>query len=168
MRTKEAVQKTINYLANNIPYAVRTSMQENENPRPVVVLDEWTRDDDEYHNTSRRGVLVDDQGNITDAVFHHYYDLRLDFKIRAGSEGTVYDVKNAFEDEVLYLHENPFELDDQINKVRYRDETGVTPHHDLDNSEGTLSAGMEIKSFRRRLEEVDVLETIDSETNVIN
>lgn len=160
MESKEAITTVRDYLDANVFASVRTSMQENENPRPVVVLDEWERDDKNFHNTTRRGVEVDDEGNITAAVFHHYYDLRIEFEVRTRDESRAYDTMEDVENSFLPLEENPSELHGDINKLRFRRGSGVDPHHNLERSEISLHATVEITSFKRRTRDVDVLEEV--------
>jgi hypothetical protein len=168
MIPKQAVTSLIYYLDEKVGPPVRTSMNEDEGTVPVVELEEWEKTNENYHNTISRGYLVDSNGDPVEEVFHKYYTLRVDLNVRTRGEEETYDVADLIETEVILLEEEPQLLHEHIREMRLGNTRGVTPHHTPEPSESSAMMNIEIDSFKRVTRDVDVLETIDSNTEVIN
>jgi hypothetical protein len=162
METKETIVTTLSYLDDRLSVPVGTSMGENHNPRPNIVLNDYTRQDRKYHNTMFRGYTFDENGEIDERAYHKHYSLRLDFRIRARGEERGHEVTEALENTLLPLEEDANLLDEDINSLTVRSVSGVNPHHDLDSSEGTFSVTVTIETFKRFYESVDVLEEVET------
>lgn len=168
MNPKEVVTSLIYYLDEKIGPPIRTSMNEDENPIPVVEIEDWEKTNKNHHNTASRGYLIDDTGDPTKEVLHKYYTLRIDFEVRTRGEERSYNVADLIESEVTILEEEPQLLHEEVNEVEFGDVRGVTPHHIPEPSESSVTLDIEIDSFKRVTRDVDVIEDIDSNTEVIN
>lgn len=164
MRPKQAVTSLVDFLQSNLLYPVRTSMQEDSNPRPVVVIDNWVREDKNLHNTAFRGSKNDENGDPDKVVSHYYYDLRVDFMTRATSEEEAYDVSNSLENLLLHLSKNPQALHEDINELNYSGANGVNPQHSLESSEAEVVSRIDISSFRTVERDESRLEVISTDT----
>lgn len=163
MEPKQAVTSLVAFLESNLLYSVRTSMQQDSNPRPVVVVENWVREDKNLHNTSRRGAIKDSDGDPDEAVYHHYYNLRVDFMTRATSEQEAYSVSNSLENLLLYLSENPQELHEDINSLKFRGANGVNPQHNLESSEAEVASRVDITAFRSVERDVSRIKDISTD-----
>lgn len=169
MNSKQAVASLIHYLDDKIGPPIRTSMNEDEDAIPRVVVEEWDKENSNLHNTASRGYEQDDATGWADKeVFHKYFKLRIDLKVRTANEEQAYDIMDLIEDEVMILEEEPQTLDKQVLGVTLGDTRGVTAHHVPEPSEASLMTSVKMRSFNRVTRDVDVIEQIDSNTEVIN
>jgi hypothetical protein len=162
MKTKEAIVTTLSHLDDQLNVEVGTSMAENQNPRPQVVLNDYSRNDERFHNTARRGNEFDDDGNPVSTVYHKYYTLMLDFRVRARDEERGYSVTENLRGALLPLEERPNNLHEDIRELQITSSGGVNPHHNLESSEGTFNVSVELDTFERWSEVPDVLEAVET------
>lgn len=136
-------------------------MVENENPRPIISVEEWSRNDTRWHNTQERGSELDEQGYEQNSVKHRYYTLRVDFSIRANREHEAYNALNDFED--LVLTTNPREIHDHIRRLSWGGSSGVDPHHEVERSEASVACHIFVRSYRQWKKEESPLKNIEYE-----
>lgn len=167
MIPKQAVTSLIYYLDEKIGPPVRTSMNEDEDPLPVAELEDWGKANKNHHNTMSRGHTVDDNGWYDEEVLHKYYTLRVNLEVRTQDEEQTYDVADLIESELMLLEENPRDLHNDISDITFGDTRGVTPHHTPEPSEASAMMDLSMSAFKRVTRDVDVIEEIDSNTEVI-
>ena len=165
MKPKQAVTSLISYLDENIGPPVRTAMAEDSNPRPVVTVEDWDKENKHHHNTSETGFVLDDDGNPDKSVLDSYYTLRIDFRARAKSESAVYDIGSKVESLITVLSENPQSFHDHLHDIRFTSMRGVQTYHTLEPSEGSVSFTIKLDTFDRTTMDVSTIEEIGYETS---
>lgn len=110
------------HLATKFTVPVRTSGLENERPVPVILIEDWSTKDKNFHNSARAGEATGDFDN-DGTIEHEWYlnfdfSTRVEFQIRHDDEVEVSKLKENVKQELRLIRENPMGFHEDLKQCR--------------------------------------------------
>lgn len=118
MKPTNAVKSITTELRSRLNVPVRTSGQTGDRPVPAVILDDWSIEEMNFHNTAFVGETdtLDVDGDGSDEFarwFRFYYDMRVELVARDADDvgahtllGNVQDAMRAFQIDPSIIHDH--------------------------------------------------------------
>lgn len=117
MDEKELITALQNYLSTRLSVPVKTYPIDDSRPVPVAIIDDWTIQDMNYHNSAFAGIGTVEQENgesITCKYYNFDYEARIEIEIRHQDQVKASILKANVKQIFRLLGENPRKLDESV------------------------------------------------------
>lgn len=166
MQPTELIADLNRHLSGHLAAEVRTNA-ENERPVPLVVLDSMDIEDFVHHNTPLDHVVETKKTVSDERYYRFYYDLRLDYEVRAGDDVTAHQLHDDLRHELMLLRLDPGSLDGDVLDVTLRG-GGLIGHTFVEAAETELNQSVVFRTFHQVLKDnYETIEQIQSDISLI-
>jgi hypothetical protein len=124
MDETELISSLQSHISSTLSVPVRTNALEDERPVPVIIIDDWSTEDFNFHNSAMAGDFLGDHDNDGKDEYERYlsfdYKTRVEFLVRHSDEVEVSRLKEKLKHEIRLIRENPFDFNDSLKQCLLR------------------------------------------------
>lgn len=122
MDETELISSIQSHLDSKLSVSVRTKGFEDERPTPVVIIDDWSTQDFNYHNSAHSGDFLGDLDGDDVKDYEKYlafdFKTRVEFLVRHSDEVEASRLKESVKHELRLIRENPLQFNDSLKQCR--------------------------------------------------
>lgn len=167
MLPKTAIANFISAVNSRIPPPVHTAGIEDSRPIPVVMIENMTIEEKNYHNSYYAGSEYDNTGSVSKEIFRHYYDLRLELVVKDDDEVQAFDYLGDLQRALAEIGRDPCKtVHDHVSEVKTLGSGGVS-YQFYEPTETEINQSVVLKTFYESgNENPDTLENVGTNLNI--